>query len=313
MDEFLFIFTSALDSLRQKGVTPLQAQTLGDSINQLKSRKNLRYGEVVLLIMNSLSALELAPSDHATYDQSIYGQSTYDPAPVRSRWGSGVSFGETILERRIGELENELTRLRSNPSLEKKVAKLEQEVRKVRVASVTASEGGEKEQEDILKKYKSAKNKVFVIMPFAPIFDDVWKGGIERACSSEDYVCLRVDKISLSTWITKDIEDCIGMADVVVSDITGNNPNVMFELGWALAKAKKPIVIRQQDDPNQIPFDVHGIRYIPYANSWSGIENLFKQICKFIKSTSETVGEEPTEENKERKKKKLKTEVSEKE
>lgn len=208
---------------------------------------------------------------------------------------------ERRLESRIDELEAALVRLRSNPALEKKVAKLEEEVRKVRVASVVSENEG-KEQEDIFKKYKAAEKKVFIIMPFAPIFDDVWKGGIERACNSEGFCCLRVDNISLSTWITEDIEKCIEMADVVISDITGNNPNVMFELGWALAKGKKPIVIRQQDDTNQVPFDVHGIRYISYINSWSGVESLCKQICKFIKSTSETLGEKPTE-DKSRKKK----------
>jgi nucleoside 2-deoxyribosyltransferase len=206
------------------------------------------------------------------------------------------------LERRIDEVEEELSRLRSNPHLERKVAKLEEEVRKVRLASVATSENEGKEQEDILKKYKAAENKLFVIMPFSPTFDDVWKGGIERACSSEGFVCLRVDKISLSTWISEDIEKCIEMADVVISDITGNNPNVMFELGWSLAKGKKPIVIRQQDDPNQVPFDVHEIRYIQYVNSWSGIENLCKQICKFIKSTSETLGRETKKQKGDKKK-----------
>jgi nucleoside 2-deoxyribosyltransferase len=200
-------------------------------------------------------------------------------------------YVERKLTRRISELEGELVQLRTNPALEKKVAKLEEEVRRVRLASEVGENEG-KEQEDILKKYKSADKKVFVIMPFATRFDDVWRGGIARACQSENMVCLRVDQISLSTWITEDIEKCIETADVVISDITGSSPNVMFELGWALAKGKKPIVIRQQDDPNQVPFDVHNIRYIPYINSWSGIESLFKQICKFIKSTSDALSEE---------------------
>jgi len=81
------------------------------------------------------------------------------------------------------------------------------------------------------------------------------------------------------------------MADVVVADITKGNPNVMFELGWSLAKGKKPIVIRQENDPETVPFDVHGMRYIPYTNSWSGIETLYMKICKFIKSTSKILND----------------------
>jgi len=204
-------------------------------------------------------------------------------------------YTEGGLVGKIEALERQLAYLRANPALAKKIATLEKEVNKLRVASVTSSEGAEKKQEDMLKNYKSAEKRVFVIMPFAQVFDDVWNGGIERACNAEDFGYLRVDKISLSSWITEDIKEYVEMADFVIADITQNNPNVMFELGWALAKDKKPIVIRQQDDPNKVPFDIKGIRYIPYVNSWSGIESLFKEICKFLKTTSETVKEEPTE------------------
>jgi hypothetical protein len=195
---------------------------------------------------------------------------------------------EEGLERRIRELEAELEELRSNPALEKKVSQIEEQVRKIRVASVAITEDSEKEQENMLKQYKTAKKKVFVIMPFAQVFDDVWHGGIKRACDSEDIGYLRVDKISLSSWITEDIKNYLGMADFVIADTTGNNPNVMFEFGWALALKKTPIVIRQKEDPNALPFDVKDIRHISYQNNWSGIENLYSEICKFLRTTSET-------------------------
>ena len=210
---------------------------------------------------------------------------------------------EGNMERRLGELEAELEGFRSNPALGKKIAKLEEKLEKLKVASVAITEDSEKEQEDMLKQYRVAKKKVFVIMPFAPVFDDAWHGGIKRACNSEDIGYLRVDKISLSSWITEDIKNYLDMADFVIVDTTGNNPNVMFEFGWALALKKKPIVIRQKDDPNILPFDVKDIRHISYLNNWSGIENLYSEICKFLRTTSETSEEQPTEEKKEKKKK----------
>jgi hypothetical protein len=195
-----------------------------------------------------------------------------------------VSHTDSGLEERLARMEVALTTTQPNPTLEKKVAKLEEEVKKVVMASL---QDEEKEQEDILKKYKNAKKRVFVIMPFDTVFEDIWVGGIERACTSEGYCCIRVDKISLSSWINNDIEECIELADVVVTDITGANPNVMFELGWALAKGKKPVIIRQKNDSNPVPFDVHNYRYINYVDSWSGVENLCKTVSKFLKSTSE--------------------------
>ena len=92
-------------------------------------------------------------------------------------------------------------------------------------------------------------------MPFAQNFNDVWLGGIKPACTDCRYAPLRVDEISLSSLITEDIQSYMRMANVVIADITGNNPNVMFELGWALAKGKKPIVICQEEQTSKIPFD----------------------------------------------------------
>ena len=154
---------------------------------------------------------------------------------------------------RFERIERELANLReANPGLEKKVSDLEEEVRRLRISSLSI-EKTEREQKDILKEYREAARKVFVIMPFDKEFNDVWMGAIDRACRSERFGCLRVDQVSLSTWITEDIKQYIEAADVVITDISGSNPNVMFELGWALAKGKSPIVIRNQDTPNPVP------------------------------------------------------------
>jgi len=40
----------------------------------------------------------------------------------------------------------------------------------------------------------SKENTVFVIMPFKPEFNDVWKGGIVRAAKAESFTPIRVDK-----------------------------------------------------------------------------------------------------------------------
>lgn len=221
------------------------------------------------------------------------------------------------LEKKIARLENEIIQLSSNPEFETKMSKLEEELNSIRMlkqdliksapnatletklldlekkmqAFLISTEVEEKKFDDMLKAYINSERKVFIIMPFASDFDDVWRGGIARACNASHIGCLRVDEIRLSTWINEDIKDYIEKADVVIADITGSNPNVMFELGWALAKGKEPIVIRRQDDPIKIPFDVHGIRHIAYLNTWSGIERLHREICKYIKATEEAIVE----------------------
>jgi hypothetical protein len=130
----------------------------------------------------------------------------------------------------------------------------------------------------------SDERSVFVIMPFAAEFADVWKGGIQRAAQSEGFTPIRVDMINRSTNITDDIVGSIEKCRLAIVDVTKNNPNVMFELGYAIAKNKKNIIISQSAD--FLPFDIRNIRTIVYANSWSGIEELKARVQEFLKEAA---------------------------
>jgi len=105
---------------------------------------------------------------------------------------------------------------------------------------------------------------------------------------------LRVDEVNLSSLITEDIERYSALAGVVVVDLTGNNPNVMFELGWSLAKNKKPIVICQGEHSSKVAFDVRGISHISYENSWLGIETLKRKLKDFVTATDKQTPQRKT-------------------
>lgn len=127
----------------------------------------------------------------------------------------------------------------------------------------------------------SDPNSVFVIMPFSETFNDVWTGGVLRAAKAEDFNPIRVDMIDRSSNITDDIIESVDKCQLAIVDVTDNNPNVMFELGYALAKAKNHIIISQSAE--FLPFDIRQIRTIVYANTWSGIEELNRRIQDFLK------------------------------
>ena len=122
---------------------------------------------------------------------------------------------------------------------------------------------------------------VFVIMPFRPEFNDVWKGGIQKAARAEGFKAIRVDMVNRSTNITDDIVDSINKCRLAIVDVTDNNPNVMFELGYTLAKKKPNIIISQSAD--YLPFDIRNIRTIIYSNSWSGVEDLRVKVQDFLR------------------------------
>lgn len=196
-------------------------------------------------------------------------------------------LGEDVSKVRF--LEHQIANMRemikSPTKIEHKIYELEKQIELIREESLTQIVGAEK-QEDMLKKYNDAEKRAFIIMPFAPEFDNVWLGGIKPACAEYKYAPLRVDEISLSSLITDDIQNYMKKASIVIVDITENNPNVMFEFGWALAKDKKPIVICQEEHTSKVPFDILNIRHISYENSWLGVEELKKGLKRFIASTN---------------------------
>jgi hypothetical protein len=65
------------------------------------------------------------------------------------------------------------------------------------------------ESDEVAEAQVSDEKSVFVIMPFASEFADVWKGGIQRAAADEGLTPIRVDMISRSTNITDDIVSSI--------------------------------------------------------------------------------------------------------
>jgi nucleoside 2-deoxyribosyltransferase len=75
----------------------------------------------------------------------------------------------------------------------------------------------------------------------------------------------RADEIADPGQITGQVKEAILTAQVVIADITGVNPNVMWELGYADGH-DKPIVILNQD-PGSSPFDLADRRQVPYRTS----------------------------------------------
>jgi len=207
---------------------------------------------------------------------------------ARTQRGRGIGF-----ERGREEMEREMDRARMDRIVsefglaQRRMAQLETENEELRRLAERQAESEAKDQGDSVAQFEGASNRVFVIMPLSPDLEDVWIGAIKRGCTSNNFCSLRVDEIGLSSTITEDIKSYVDKSTTVIADITGNNPNVMFELGYALAKGKDPIIIRQSES-EKAPFDVAGYRYISYHNSWQGIEALTKEIGRFLKTTLES-------------------------
>ena len=121
-------------------------------------------------------------------------------------------------------------------------------------------------------------------MPFAQKYDDRYKLGIKEPIEHMGLICERVDeKIFFDDILNKIIEN-IKKADLVVADMTGSNPNVLYEVGYTHAiKRDKTILITE--DLKYIPSDLRALKYIVYGSSIVKLrEELVKTVSELVNS-----------------------------
>jgi nucleoside 2-deoxyribosyltransferase len=112
----------------------------------------------------------------------------------------------------------------------------------------------------------SEKLFAFVLMPFDSQFDDVYHLGIKAAAEELGITAVRVDEqVFHDEGILERIYNEINKADLIIADMTGKNPNVFYEVGYAHAKGKRCILLTTRVD--DIPFDLKHRRHIVYGNS----------------------------------------------
>lgn len=108
---------------------------------------------------------------------------------------------------------------------------------------------------------------VFVVMPFGRKegidFDRVYHDYIRPSLESAGYVVFRADEELCAGEIRSDMFQELLLADLVVADLTIDNPNVWYELGVRHALRARGIILIQSNRKRQ-PFDVFTDRKLHY-------------------------------------------------
>ncbi len=124
---------------------------------------------------------------------------------------------------------------------------------------------------------------VFVLMPFDPSFDDIYNFGIKAACHDAGAYCEHVDEQIFQESMLERIYNQISKADIIVADMTGKNPNVFYEAGYAHALGKSTILMTQKAD--DIPFDLKHYPHIVYGGRITALKaDLQKRVRHFIQN-----------------------------
>jgi hypothetical protein len=122
--------------------------------------------------------------------------------------------------------------------------------------------------EDHLKKVSkgvsvAAGDSCFVMMPFAAPVGAYYELIYEPAIKKTGLTPVRADTDIFGTGkIIDQIWAGLKRAKVLVAELTGRNPNVLYELGLAHA-LHKPVVLVSSNEPD-VPFDVRHVRVIYY-------------------------------------------------
>lgn len=112
----------------------------------------------------------------------------------------------------------------------------------------------------------------FVIMPFAEPLEAVYRQAILPAATGVGLQCVRGDQ-QIGQTVMDDIVRGIEEATVCVADLTGLNPNVIFEAALAISRKKRLILITQSAT-DTLPFDLRTLRVHRYEDSAEGLELL---------------------------------------
>lgn len=102
----------------------------------------------------------------------------------------------------------------------------------------------------------------FVLMPFSEQLTEIYSSLVKPAIeqSGFDLVCRRADDIKSNRSIVQDIWKSICEARLIIADLSGLNPNVMYELGIAHTIGKDTVLIYQRGENVKFPFDLAHIR-----------------------------------------------------
>ena len=115
--------------------------------------------------------------------------------------------------------------------------------------------------------------------PFDKRFDDIIKPALE-SLQIEAY---RVDRDNNVVIPIETLHEEIQTAALCLADITTVNPNVMYELGYAIASKKDVVIICSSQAPERFPFDVQHRKILRYA---SDSVSDFDKLANDIKETA---------------------------
>ena len=233
LDEFLDIVTQ---------------QTESAQLRRAIVRAQLTCNMFVVLDKNSLhvgaeKASGMPSSSYIDQRTNLFSQQQiYDAA----RWEFGydkpfvISFPVKLLDQNKDERHPALSQI-ATVFIESEVRRVEKEMNLIQINPIFGP-----------ASYEIDPRLAFVLMPFTGELTEIYTTLIKPTVENNELglVCKRADDIKSNRAIMQDIWKSICEARLIIADLTGLNPNVMYELGVAHTLGKESLIIYRKAIPS---------------------------------------------------------------
>jgi hypothetical protein len=126
-------------------------------------------------------------------------------------------------------------------------------------------------------RFRQKENHIFYLCPFSEPFNTIYSDHVKPTANSEGFSIDRTDEIYGTQPIIEDILEGINSAEIILADVTGRNPNVMYEIGMAHTVGKPVVILTQSIE--DVPFDLKHHRCVVYSYTPRGCSLLQKKVA----------------------------------
>ena len=140
---------------------------------------------------------------------------------------------------------------------------------------------------DWLSTVTRGRPYIFMIMTFSAKWDLYER--IARIAGDEfGVVCIRADHVKASGHdLLAKIHLLIERAELIIAEISTDSPNVFYEIGYAVAVRKRPILLIEEDREDRqgrgVPTDLKGLEVVSYNTGERGTKHLESELTGHIR------------------------------
>jgi len=120
-------------------------------------------------------------------------------------------------------------------------------------------------------------------MQFSKEYNDLYEEVIKTVAETFNFKCIRADEFYSSTPILSDIITSIEESTAIIAEITPDNPNVFYEIGYSHA-IKKPTILLCDKKREKLPFDLSSFRTLFYENTIVGKKNIELSLINYLEN-----------------------------